>query len=459
MNKSEKKLYESLKEGLESIEFYDEANYLPIEYFEKQKLKLQKKDTNLHIGLINIPCEGFGDIVNCGLFYQNLKLWYPNIRITICTSELYKFKTLKFTGLKFIELHKKKGLQECGNFGDYKMKGKIPKFDIIGVVPLILSEGMYGNFILSHLQKLIPYANHFNTFTVSEYNGQSPPYTFPLGVGEGQVGILLMDMNIPKQTLIQKPYALAYIQHSSNRSWGPHSNKCILSYIEMICKKYKKHKKFQIIIPNWFCSIDDEIGIFNSSTLKTKLNKIIKKYFKSSYLLYKNENNKVERYDLFHNEKSKLTNLLIFRGDILPQPRKIFISLIKDSVDDILLTGDQSITDALSVSKMNKRIWYQTAPWKQDFSDELSDHIPNKYLGDFHTTCGTLKSIHYHLNNKQLIQKYDFRKLGKKRMDAFLFVYHNKEHPILKYFMNTIEHSRLEKTALVKYQKEILNYY
>ena len=220
--------------------------------------------------------------------------------------------------------------------------------------------------------------------------------------------------------------------------------------------KLKIPKKFQIIIPNWFCSIDDEIGIFNSSTLKTKLNKIIKKYFKSSYLLYKNENNKVERYDLFHNEKSKLTNLLIFRGDILPQPRKIFISLIKDSVDDILLTGDQSITDALSVSKMNKRIWYQTAPWKQEFSDELNRIIPNKYLGDFKTTCGTIKSIHYNLNNKKLIQKYDFRKLGKKRMDAILYQYNNiinKNLILLLYYYDCLEHSRYKETAFNKFQK------
>jgi len=426
---NEKKLYKFLSNKLNNNKNYDDLYYEPLKFFEKQKIKIKYNDyKNIHIGLINIPCEGFGDIVNCGLFYQNLKLWYPKIRITICTSELYKYKTLKFTGLKFIELIKKKGIQECGNYGDYKFKNSKPKFDIIGIVPLILSEGMYGYFILSHLQKLISYANRYNTFTVSEYNGQSPPYTFPIGVGKDQLGMLFMNMNIPKQNIIQKPFALAYIQHTSNRSWGSHSITCILSFIEMICKKYNhKYKKFQIIVPNWFCSIDDEIGIFNSNSFKYKINKIIKKYFKSSYLLYKNEDHKIEKYELFHNEKSKLTNLLIFRGDILPQPRKIFISLIKDSVDDILLTGDQSITDAISNCKLKKRIWYQTAPWKQEFSDELNRIIPNKYLGDFKTTCGTIKSIHYNLNNKNLI--------------------------ILLYYYDCLEHSRYKETAFNKFQK------
>ena len=70
---------------------------------------------------------------------------------------------------------------------------------------------------------------------------------------------------------------------------------------------------------------------------------------------------------------------LIFRGDILPKPRKEFISLIKYSVDDVLLTGDQSITDAFSCCQ-KKVIWYQIAPWKKNFAKQMAIHIPNKYF-------------------------------------------------------------------------------
>ena len=35
---------------------------------------------------------------------------------------------------------------------------------------------------------------------------------------------------------------------------------------------------------------------------------------------------------------------------------------MKDSVEDILVTGDQSLTDVLSCCKSNKNVWYQIAP-------------------------------------------------------------------------------------------------
>ena len=74
------------------------------------------------------------------------------------------------------------------------------------------------------IKKLFPYANLFNTFTVSEYNGEIPPYTFPIGVGDKQLGLLLTDQTIKKHTLIKQPYALTYIQPSPE--WGVHSNTC-----------------------------------------------------------------------------------------------------------------------------------------------------------------------------------------------------------------------------------------
>ena len=59
-------------------------------------------------------------------------------------------------------------------------------------------------------------------------------------------------------------------------------------------------------------------------------------------------------------------SMIILRGDILPKPRPEFISLMKYSVEDILLTGDQSITDCFS-SCSNKHVWYQIAPLENRF--------------------------------------------------------------------------------------------
>ena len=115
-------------------------------------------------------------------------------------------------------------------------------FDIMIIIPIINKS-----FEINIFKKMIPYANIFNTFTVSEYNGEYPPYTFPIGVGKGQLGLLMNNFKDKPQNLIKAPYSLVYIQPSPE--WGIHSKYCFIAYLEMICRKYKKHKKFQIIIP------------------------------------------------------------------------------------------------------------------------------------------------------------------------------------------------------------------
>ena len=447
MNKEDKKVYNDLQKKLLKCKYYEDTTYISLHYLEDQKIKLKSQQSKLHVGLINIPCSGFGDIVNCSIFYQYLKDWYPNMKVSICTPEIDKFKSLKIKGLKFIELKTKKKDKECGNYGDYKFKNKnLCNFDLIGVVPLLLSEGMYGNFILSHLQKLIPHATYYNTFTVSEYNGESPPYTFPIGVGEGYLGLFLTDMEIPKHNLIQSPYLMTYTAGIDYSGVGTHAILCYLSFLEMVTKKYNHYSKLQIIIPTWV-----SVAIEDNAQFKSKVKRIIEKNFNKILLITDGK----EEIVLLN----KTGNTFILRGDILPQPRTDFISLIKYSLSDVLLTGDQSITDAFSYCRMNKRIWYETAPWKYEFIQELSKVIPNKYLRNFRTSCGCLKGIQLPLNNSEVIRKYDFRKLGKPRMDAVLLQYHNRDNPIFKSYMESVTHSRLKETASFKFEKAVKQYY
>ena len=150
------------------------------------------------------------------------------------------------------------------------------------------------------------------------------------------------------------------------------------------------------------------------------------------------------------NKKQTPKSKIIFRGDILPQKREIFISLMKDSLPDILVTGDQSITDVFSCCK-RKQVWYQIAPWKKEFSEELAKHLPNQYYETFKTSCGTLKSIKQDTDWKQFMKQYDFRVHGKKRMDAVLLsVYHMKLEPVLQKLIPIIEKSRYVETAQEK---------
>lgn len=390
-----------------------------------------KYSQNVSIALINTPCAGFGDIIVCKTFYDYLKSWYPKAKVTICTTNPEKYGDLGIKG-KILELVPNKGYdKECIDYDKMKLKSK-DKFDLFVVVPIINKT-----FEINKFKKLIPHANVFNTFTMSEYNGLFPPYTFPIGVGEGNLGILFNDFKLKQQKLIKKPYAMVYIQPSPE--WGIHSKYCFKAYLEMICKKYSKHKTFQMIIPEWICNDIDSDNSFYYS-----VRKIIEKYYKNIEIIYPDKGSSL----LLENEgdKSRFT----LRSDILPQKRDTFISLMKDSVNDILVTGDQSLTDIISCCKY-KRVWYQIAPWKMEFSENLFEHLPNKNLNSFKTSCGTLKSADTNIDWKKFMKSYDFRINGKKRFDSILKGHEQmKNGKYLKQVLDIINHSRYLETALKK---------
>ena len=327
---------------------------------------------NINIGLLNVPCGGFGDIIACKTIYDYLTQWYPKANTYICTTEKIKFKSLNVSIKNMINLINNKNI-DCPSFKDLKLSRNI-KFDIMIVVPVI-----NRTFYIEELTPMIPYATYFNTYTISEYNGLFPPYTMPIGVGGDNLGLLLTNMEVKKTNLISGKYALIYIQPSP--IIGVHGNHCFLSFLEMITKKYN-YNNFQVIIPEWIVElikcyvIDPQAGTCYNiyRYLRTHLNK-----YKNVVLIDGDKN----KY-IINKSDDKDSKELILRGDILPQPRENFVSLIKYSVPDVLLTGDQSITDALSCCK-NKIIWYQIAPWKQRFAVSLSENIPNMYLRTFKT--------------------------------------------------------------------------
>lgn len=390
---------------------------------------LEKKHTkNITIGLFNVPCGGFGDIIVTKTFHDYLKEWYPSSNVYICTTGPEKYNQLGIKD-KLLRLIRKDGNSydngECSSYDKLKIQSKI-KFDIMIVIPII-------NYVfnLNQFKKLIPYANIFNTFSVSEYNGEFPPYTFPIGVGEDNLGIFFNDFKIKQQQLIDKPYALVYIQPSP--AWGPHSNSCFLSFLEMICKNYhKKHPKFQIVIPSW---ISEEFNTNN--TFYYRMIKVVRDYYNNISII----DNDKEKIEFVSNDNK--SSSLVFRSDILPQKREIFISIMKDSVKDILVTGDQSITDILSCCKRFKRVWYQIAPWKSGLAENLHKHLPNKYFSSFRSTCGTIESIDLNIDWNNFMKKYDFRINGKKRLNSILLsIYHLKNDNKLKQILKIIESSK-----------------
>ena len=96
------------------------------------------------------------------------------------------------------------------------------------------------------------------------------------------------------------------------------------------------------------------------------------------------------------------------------------LRLYKYSVSDILVTGDQSITDVLSCCWKSKIPHYQIVSWKSDFAKKLAKYLPDKYIGNIKTSCGTLKAITYKPNFKNFMETWDFRKRAKDKLDSYI---------------------------------------
>jgi hypothetical protein len=204
---------------------------------------------------------------------------------------------------------------------------------------------------------------------------------------------------------LKNPYVVVYIARDVARS-----DTCFLQFVEMVCKKYsQKVKKFDIVVPPWI-GTDIENNI---DGIGDKVFKIISKYFDQGMVKMKDHS-----FEIF--EPLEKNNLLTFRADILPLPYDSMKNLFYYSLKDILVTGDQSITDVLSCCWKNKLPMYQIVPWKKDFSKELAKHLPQKFLKYIRTSCGNTKAINYNPSFAKFMKKWDFRKLAKPKLDAIL---------------------------------------
>lgn len=365
-------------------------------YFDiKQKCsKLCAK--NLRILILNAPCNGFGDLIFAIKLSNYLKEWY-GATVTLATTFESGLLSLGADPKYVVGLVGGKRSQ-CRRFSLLKMNKKIPEQDLIFIAPVQIDF----DHSIADVKKLLPYSNEFNTFSFSEYNDSiKKDFTFHTGIGQNRDGLMLTKPTKTKGKPkgLKNPYAIIYVAASLGGV-----EKCILAFTEMIAKKYnKKHKKLDIVIPSWF----------EKEHIDIELRKRISKLYPNILLVHKDKTIKII------NEGDKKDNKLTFRCDILPVPNNLMMQLMSNSINDILLTGDQSITDALSCCS-NKNIFYQIAPWKSDLAKNLAKYMPNIYLKTVKTSCGTLKAINYRSNYNKFVREWDFRKRGKPKIDAIV---------------------------------------
>lgn len=390
------------------------------------------KNEKTKVLLLNSPCFGFGDVVFCIKLSNYLKEWY-NANVTIATTDPNSFK--KLGAQNIVSLLSKNKDSQCRRFKYLYFSKNISKQDLIFVAPL---QSDY-NPSLNDVRFLVPYATKFNTFFFSEYNHyDDSEFDFSTGLGKNKFGLLFTNTKrIPRLKKLKNPYALIYIAESIDDS-----DYCFFKFIEMVSAKYnKKYKNFDIVIP-------DSLEYFFEDFEDIIVSKI-KKYYPNIRYVGKTKS-------FYLNQNSNRNETLTFRSDVLPLSYREMSGLIENSVKDILLTGDQSITDALSCCS-DKNIFYQIAPWKEDFGKNLAKLLPNKYLSSVKTSCGTLKAIKYNSNYKNFVKEWDFRRLAKPKLDS-IFSYINFKNKNKK-DIEELENIILRSKSVDAIKEKIKNYF
>ena len=359
--------------------------------------------------IINTPCNGFGDIIFGWKIAKYLREWYGNsVDVKIATTLPESLMKLGEDEKYILKLKSKsESTRQCRRLSRLTLTTLndvpivYPNYDIYLVAPL--QADFSPNY--ADIKKVFKNSNKSNTFFFSEYNDNlKKGFDFNTGVGSKRLGLLFTDNSkdvtsdsLDSYNLVPDNYAVAYIAETI-----VNSKNCYTSFFDMLSKKYK-NKDFQIVCPEWIAT-----NLINN---KKNLEKLFFNNYNQVKVSTKNNN--------LIAEGGKGKGTLHIRGDILPVSNNIMVVLMKYSVKDILLTGDQSITDALSCCE-DKNIFYQIAPWKENFGKNLSKHLPNRFLKTKKTSCGTIHAIKYKSNYKQFVRDWDFRKLSKPLFDKII---------------------------------------
>jgi hypothetical protein len=391
------RLYEEAIDNIMATKNIDNIDNTLWKPFHKYESKCTKVRANgIKILLLNAPCNGFGDLIFAMKLSKYLVEWY-GAQVTLATTFEKGLLNLGADPEYVVGLTGGKSSQ-CRRFASLKMNKTISKQDLILVAPIQIDFSPS----ISDVKKIIPYANRWNTFSFSEYNDDiNKNFTFNTGVGNDRDGILLTkpSKSKGKPKGLNNPYSVIYVAASLRGLV-----KCVMSFIEMIASKYhKKHRKLDVVVPPWF--VDEN--------LDKKLRLKIAKYYPNIHIVQK------DKPIIVISKGYDDDNTLTFRCDILPVPNKLMMQLMSNSIDDILLTGDQSITDALSCCS-KKNIFYQIAPWKRNLAKNLAKYMPNIYLKKISTSCGTLDAISYKSNYSNFVKEWDFRNRARGKLDAIV---------------------------------------
>jgi hypothetical protein len=438
----ENKILNSIKNTKKYTELFNIPFNLDISKHEDQ----DQNKKNPKIALFCNPCYGFGDIIFCLKIYKYLKLWY-NINATIVTTKPTPFLingVSKLLGAK-IPNHK---FEECSNIkkmeiynlsenGEFTTQNKTTNFDLIFCTPWIGTDYEPKH---SDLRNLFPYSNRFNTFLFSEYNAPDlKKYDFPTGIGKNTLGIFITE---PKKTKnrFKNPYIMVHMTQDDRVNVGA----CFSNFVKLMCKKY--YKTYNLL------DIFISPHILNNQKSINSLVKYIEDNYFDKVQIVKNGDSLL---------KPKITSsksILRIRADLPFLSYDKYVGLFNHCLPDILITGDQSLSDIISCCK-NYNVYYQIMPWKRNLAKNLSTSLGKKgeYLGKIRSSCGLEKmSLKHKLDLQKIASKYDFTKLAKPKLDKIIENYYLlTKNKMIKSFVKSVLTSRKKNSVLNKFQKSI----
>ncbi len=430
----EAKLKELVLQATNNIDLY-KAPRDAIEELYKNPCTQKKCYRNLNVAVVVAPCHGFGDVIFATKFARYLKKGLtPNSqlyshKVTIITPTPAMFEKLNVVGIPIVSL--KGNIKQCRRLRNYNRPPGLGTLDLIFIAPLPIGFSI----IYSDVRSLFKESTPFNTIFLSEYQAalskpaQVTKYDIPTGIGDDYMGLLFDGTKPPPKLKIidSTPYALAYLARDVGIPY------CLSNFVKMIVEKYhKKFPRLQIVMPLW--------GVKQLLT-NIALKRFIHRYYPN--VIVKTKEVKKQLYT------SAKSGTLTIRGDILSVSRPDMLSLIKYSIPDILVTGDQSITDVIDCCQM-KTIWYQTVPWKSQFAKELSIGLSNEYLYKATTSCGTLKAIQWKAKKTTFKADNDFRKKAKHLLDVIFRAASDARRPntIVAKYLAQLKKSKSKKLLL-----------
>ena len=431
---------EDILKQLKTVKSYKQMYDVPWRTMMANKERVSSKlGGKLRVVLICHPCYGYGDIIFALKMYHFMRQWY-GLDCTMITTKPLPFIKNGLKNIYCLKTPGSKAYVECENLktmkiynidhkGDPTTRAHLKyQFDLIMVTPWIGTDYEPNKNIVKNF---LPYANPFNTLLFSEYNAPDPKkYDFPTGIGKDLFGLLVTRFKFAKTVKINHPYLMVHLTRDDRVDVG----KCFSNFIKLMCKKYhKRHDKLDVIIPPHV--LEDK------HTLERLFAYIKSKgYYKN--VLIKTKDSKQTK-----TEPSTLT----LRSDVTPLPYDKYTGLFKNCLPDVLITGDQSVTDIISCCK-NYNIYYQIMPWKTSFAKNLAQALGQDFIRKASTSCGLEKfSSKQRSNIANVAKRHNFTKLGKPKLDAILaFVLRLRKDKDLKRFTEIVMGSRKRQSVVKK---------